>query len=176
VATWIKFYSYDSLTGEFVLSGKNKNGEWVVINTTTGDINDTIVEVGINSKAIEPIYNRKDVDIKPLFTQDVKNCQLYLSNINRNYWVDTAMQHNSFFQMFITNGYAFICKKGVQGHKFTATFIINKDGNLSNISVGKSGNEVLNIELVRIIGSMNTWSAGRKNGQPVSVMVSYPIE
>lgn len=60
--------------------------------------------------------------------------------------------------------------KGIQG-RVTCSFIINKDGSVSNIAILKSVEETLNSEAVRIFREMPNWTPGQHKGTPVPVRV-----
>ncbi|MCH5218347.1 MAG: TonB family protein [Muribaculaceae bacterium] len=61
-------------------------------------------------------------------------------------------------------------EKGIQG-RVTCWFIVNTDGSVSNVSLLRSVNELLNEEAIRIFNSMPDWEPGRINGVPVPVRV-----
>ena len=61
-------------------------------------------------------------------------------------------------------------KKGIQG-RVTCWFIVNPDGSISNVSLLRSVNEMLNQEALRIFSLMPAWSPGRIDGIPVPVRV-----
>jgi protein TonB len=63
---------------------------------------------------------------------------------------------------------------GVQG-KVWITFIIEKDGHLSNITVEKGVGSGLDDEALRVLKLAPAWKPGKQNGQPVRVKYSIPI-
>ena len=65
-------------------------------------------------------------------------------------------------------------KKGIQG-RVTCWFIVNTDGSVSNVSLLRSVNELLNEEALRVFNLMPDWQPGRINGIPVPVMVVRSI-
>ena len=60
--------------------------------------------------------------------------------------------------------------RGIQG-RVTCWFIVNADGSISNVSLLRSVNELLNEEALRIFSLMPAWVPGRINGVPVPVRV-----
>lgn len=66
-------------------------------------------------------------------------------------------------------------EKGIQG-RVKVSFIVEKDGNLSDVKVMWSPNPLLNNEAVRIIKSMPKWNPGMNKGQAVRVKYFVPIE
>lgn len=62
----------------------------------------------------------------------------------------------------------------IQGKVFIS-FIVNKDGSLSDIQVQKSVYKALDDEALRIVRSMPNWQAGMQSGKPVRVKYNIPI-
>lgn len=60
--------------------------------------------------------------------------------------------------------------RGVQG-RVTCSFVVNADGTISNITVLRSVNSVLNEEAIRIFSNMPAWTPGSIDGHPVPVRV-----
>ena len=65
-------------------------------------------------------------------------------------------------------------KAGTQG-RVIASFIVEKDGTITNIKVVKKVSEELDAEAVRVINAMPKWTPGMQNGQPVRVKYTIPI-
>ncbi len=65
-------------------------------------------------------------------------------------------------------------KRKAQGRVMT-TFVIEKDGSISNISVSQSPDESLSNEAIRIIQSFPRWQPGIQNGNPARVELIFPI-
>ena len=63
---------------------------------------------------------------------------------------------------------------GIQG-RVILTFIVKKDGSLSDVRVAKSVDPSLDKEAVRIIKSMPKWSPGIEKGQFVNVKFTVPV-
>lgn len=60
--------------------------------------------------------------------------------------------------------------KGIQG-RVTCWFIVNADGSISNVSLLRSVNPLLNEEAIRIFSIMPDWVPGRIDGIAVPVRV-----
>ena len=65
-------------------------------------------------------------------------------------------------------------KAGLQG-RVVVTFIVEKDGTVSNAKVVKSVSEELDAEALRVINAMPKWKPGMQKGQPVRVKYTIPI-
>ncbi|WP_081834989.1 MULTISPECIES: energy transducer TonB [unclassified Bacteroides] len=65
-------------------------------------------------------------------------------------------------------------EKKIQG-KVVASFIVEKDGSLSNIKVVESVHPLLDAEAVRVISMMPKWKPGIKLNQPVRVIYRVPV-
>ena len=65
-------------------------------------------------------------------------------------------------------------ENGVQG-RVLVSFVIKKDGSLSNVRVVKSVDPALDKEAVRLIKSMPKWSPGKEKGQFVNVKFTVPV-
>ncbi len=65
---------------------------------------------------------------------------------------------------------------GTQG-QVVLTFVVGKDGNISDITVVKTpaGGNILGNEATRVVKTMPKWSPGEANGHPVKVRFTLPI-
>ncbi len=67
-------------------------------------------------------------------------------------------------------------EKGIQGTVYV-TFIVETDGNLSNVKVIRGVNKALDTEAVRVVNLMKKkWKAGTFKGKPVRVQFNLPIK
>ncbi|MCB0663609.1 MAG: energy transducer TonB [Saprospiraceae bacterium] len=55
-------------------------------------------------------------------------------------------------------------------------YIINKQGYLEDISIKKSVHPILDAEAVRVVKRLKRWFPGMKDGKPVKVQFSQPVE
>ena len=65
-------------------------------------------------------------------------------------------------------------KAGHQG-RVIATFVVMKDGSISNAKIVKSVSPELDEEALRVLNAMPNWTPGRQNGQAVNVKYTVPI-
>ena len=65
-------------------------------------------------------------------------------------------------------------KAGIQG-RVILTFVVEKDGTISEPTVVKSVDPVLDAEAVRVISAMPNWVPGRQNGEVVRVKYAVPV-
>ena len=65
-------------------------------------------------------------------------------------------------------------KAGTQG-RVIATFVVKKDGSISDAHVVKSVDPLLDAEALRVINAMPAWTPGSQSGKPVNVKYTVPI-
>ncbi|MBQ2208819.1 MAG: TonB family protein [Prevotella sp.] len=65
-------------------------------------------------------------------------------------------------------------KNGIQG-RVIVTFVIEKDGSISDANVVKSVDSQIDAEALRVVNSMPNWIPGRQNGETVRVKYTVPI-
>ena len=65
-------------------------------------------------------------------------------------------------------------KAGTQG-RVIATFVVEKDGSISDAHVVKPVSTSLDAEALRVINAMPAWTPGKQGGQPVRVKYTVPI-
>ena len=65
-------------------------------------------------------------------------------------------------------------KAGVQG-RVVVTFIVEKDGTISNAKVVRKISEELDAEALRVVNTMPKWQPGMQNGKAVAVKYTIPI-
>jgi len=63
---------------------------------------------------------------------------------------------------------------GIQG-MVIVSFIVEKDGSLSNIHILKGVSPALDEEAMRVIKSMPNWKPGKQRGKEVRVSINLPI-
>ncbi len=64
--------------------------------------------------------------------------------------------------------------KGIQG-KITVSFMVKKDGSVSDVKVLRGVHELLDKETVRVISSSPKWTPGKEKGEVVNVRYNFPI-
>ena len=65
-------------------------------------------------------------------------------------------------------------KKGIQG-KVYVTFVVAKDGTVTNAKVIRGVDPMLDMEALRVINSMPKWTPGKQGGKEVAVQHTVPI-
>lgn len=65
-------------------------------------------------------------------------------------------------------------KKGIQG-RVICTFVVEKDGSITNVKVSKSVEPSLDAEAVRVLSAMPRWIPGKQADKPVSTKYTLPI-
>lgn len=74
-----------------------------------------------------------------------------------------------------TMHYPTIAKEnGVQG-RVVVSFVVEKDGSITNVAVLRSVGPSLDREAIRIVRSMPRWIPGKQNGHTVSVKYQVPV-
>lgn len=83
---------------------------------------------------------------------------------------------NGLMQFISSNlHYPLVCEEnGIQG-RVIVSFIVEKDGSVSDVTVVKSVHPSLDKEAMRIAKSMPKWTPGRLNGKRVRVKYTMPI-
>jgi protein TonB len=67
-----------------------------------------------------------------------------------------------------------VLEKGVHG-RVLASFVVEKDGSLTNFKIIKSVDPDLDKETLRLLKSMPRWKPGTMNGEPVRVKYTVPV-
>lgn len=65
-------------------------------------------------------------------------------------------------------------KNGTQG-RVIVTFVVERDGSITNVNVVKNVDTLLDKEAYRVVRSMPHWIPGRQNGTPVRVNYTVPV-
>ncbi len=65
-------------------------------------------------------------------------------------------------------------KQGVEG-RVVLTFLVNKDGSISDLKVAESVNEEIDTEALRVVSEMPKFIPGRQNGENIEVQFAIPI-
>ena len=63
---------------------------------------------------------------------------------------------------------------GIQG-RVICTFVVERDGSVSDIRIAKSVDPSLDKEAIRVVSTMPRWIPGRQNGQSVRVKFTLPV-
>ena len=65
-------------------------------------------------------------------------------------------------------------ENGVQG-RVTISFVVEKDGSVTDVKVAKSVDPSLDKEALRVVKSMPRWTPGKQNGATVRVKYNVPV-
>lgn len=65
-------------------------------------------------------------------------------------------------------------ENGIQG-RVICTFVVERDGSVSDIRIAKSVDPSLDKEAIRVVSTMPRWIPGRQNGQSVRVKFTLPV-
>lgn len=65
-------------------------------------------------------------------------------------------------------------ENGIHG-RVVISFVVERDGSLSNFKVYQSVNPLLDREAMRVVKAMPKWKPGRQKGTPVRVKMTLPI-
>ena len=66
-------------------------------------------------------------------------------------------------------------ENGIQG-RVVATFVVERDGSITDVKIVKSVDPSLDKEAVRVLKSMPKWIPGKQNGQAVRVKYNLPVQ
>ncbi len=66
-------------------------------------------------------------------------------------------------------------ENGVQGTVYV-TFVVNKDGSVSNAKVLRGVDPSLDAEALRVVSTLPKWKPGKQSGTPVRVSYNVPIK
>lgn len=65
-------------------------------------------------------------------------------------------------------------ENGIQGKVFV-TFVVNKDGSVSNAKIARGVDASLDAEALRVVSTLPRWKPGKQRGVPVRVSYTVPI-
>lgn len=67
------------------------------------------------------------------------------------------------------------CRENCVQGRVIVTFVVEKNGSISNVKVAKSLDPLLDKEAVRVVNGMPKWNPGKQNGVPVRVRYIIPV-
>ena len=65
-------------------------------------------------------------------------------------------------------------ENGIQG-KVYVTFVVSKDGSVTNATIARGVDPSLDKEALRVVNSLPKWKPGKQRGKPVNVSYTVPI-
>jgi TonB family protein len=132
-----------------------------------------------NSKTI----NKSNSEVKSVINSATNEASNNVDKNQNNEVLSIAEQMPS-FPGGVNNLYKFLrenihyppyCREAdIQG-KVVISFVVNKDGSLSDIQVQRSVYKALDDEALRLVRSMPNWQAGMQAGEPVRVKYDIPV-
>jgi hypothetical protein len=97
------------------------------------------------------IYNTSSIEVKPDFPGGIEK-----------------------FYKFVGNNFQTPEEDGLKG-KIYVTFVVEKDGSLTDIRVVRDIGYGTGKEAIRVLNKCPKWIPGQKNGKPIRVIYSIPI-
>ena len=147
------------------------------------------VSMGDNITASYVGYESKTIGVSKLYSESSKTNEYYIGlqkeaetdNFEKVYDVVKQMPEFSGGQSalfeFLSKSIRYpeaARKNSIQGRVIT-TFVVEKDGSISNARVVKSVNPDLDAEALRVVNSMPNWNPGKQDGKAVRVKYTVPV-
>ncbi len=123
-------------------------------------------EVDDNTEIVQKVEIKEEVieDDQPFLTAEtMPSFQGGTLNDFRN-WVQGRVKYPSIAQ-----------ENGIQG-KVTLSFVIERDGRLTNIQVLQTPDRSLSEEAIRVLNQSPKWSPGKQRNQAVRVKYTLPVD
>lgn len=110
----------------------------------------------IEKKDDNTIYDLTGIDVRPVFPEGQEKLNSYINENLLKVGFETQTKANA---------------------KSFATFVVEKDGSLSDIKILGKGkvDSRKSEELIRILKSLPKWNPGKQNGQIVRVLYVLPL-
>ena len=138
-------------------SNTSENGTSTSVTLGTGgigSISNTLTGNDADGKETKTILNPAMVDVKPDFPGGLKKFYEYVAN----HFDASAAENGSIISIFVS-------------------FVVEKDGSLTDIKVLKNPGFGLDIEAIRVLKSIKTkWKPGMVKGKPVRTSYTLPIK
>ena len=147
------------------------------------------VSMGDNITASYVGYESKTIGVSKVYSESSKSGEYYIGLHKESESVDPEKVYDVVEQMpEFPGGPAALYEtlvnsiqypeeariKGAQGRAIV-TFVVEKDGSISNARVVKSVDPSLDAEALRVINSMPKWNPGKQGGEPVRVKYTAPV-
>ena len=147
------------------------------------------VSMGDNITASYVGYESKTIGVSKLFSESSKTNEYYIGLQKETGEDQSEKIYDVVKQMpEFPNGHAALFeylsksiqypeearKNSIQG-RVIATFVVEKDGSISNARVVRSIDPSLDAEALRVINSMPNWTPGTQEGEPVRVKYTVPV-
>ena len=141
----------NAVVGPVTQTGKETN---LTSLPAEGDGNGAVAGAGSGSGTEETIYDGTSVEIYPDFEGGMKGWEKYLRR-NLRYPYD-AQEQNKQGKVFIS-------------------FVVEKDGSISNVTLVRGVHKSLDEEAARVIKKSPKWKPGIQNGRAVRVRYNMPV-
>ena len=138
-------------------NSKTKSSEAVKTKTGTTDAIMTIDEPAFSSSTTtneeNVVYNAAGIDVKPDFPGGMEK----------------------FYQFVDSNFKTPEGAKNIKGKKIYITFIVEKDGSITDIKIRRDAGYNTGSEALRVLKDSPKWNPGEHNGKKIRVLYSLPI-
>lgn len=145
-------------------ASQTKNSEIPIVKVNTSSYTDSdlvIDEPGPSQVVINDndnaVYNTAGIEVKPEFPGGIEKFFKFVDN-NFKYPQDAE-----------------IANTDLKGSKVYATFVVEKDGSLTDIKILRDAGYGTGAEAIRVLKKCPKWIPGQQNGKKVRVLYSVPI-
>ncbi|WP_082564382.1 energy transducer TonB [Flavobacterium sp. Root420] len=145
-------------------TSQTKNSEIPIVKVNTSSYTDSdlvIDEPGPSQVVINDndnaVYNTAGIEVKPEFPGGMEKFFKFVDN-NFKYPQDAE-----------------IANIDLKGSKVYATFVVEKDGSLTDIKILRDAGYGTGAEAIRVLKKCPKWIPGQQNGKKVRVLYSVPI-
>lgn len=111
---------------------------------------------------------------KTEMTEDEEDNQVYVSNVQMPQYPEGGLTGAMQYIRKNIKYPAIAQENGIQGN-VTVSFIVEKDGSITNITVAKGINPYLDKEAIRVVSSMPKWNPGIRQGKVVRCKYVIPV-
>ena len=147
------------------------------------------VSMGDNITASYVGYESKTIGVSKVYSESSKSNEYYIGLHKESESVDPEKIYDVVEEMpqfpggqaalleFLSKNIRYpeeARKNSIQGRAIV-TFVVEKDGSISNARVVKSVDSQLDAEALRVINSMPKWNPGKQNGEPMRVKYTVPV-
>ena len=157
---------------------ENGNGKWINFDSDfksiviQGSVKDSLKEGewdGMDGERIAcvDIYKHGNLVSGTYYFKSGKKYQFYTDDVEPTYANGGPAGFNTYLAKAVV--YPVPDRDGKSQGKVVATFVIEKDGTLSNIKIVRSPTDSMAAEIVRVIKASPPWIPGIQNGVPVRV-------
>jgi protein TonB len=174
---WIENYPNGNIKAKGKYKEGEKAGKWQYYNFNGELSGEKVWEEGavVSEQEFAPIdmntyaFALSDTNLtsKPIFI----NC-----NKGKSEEADFQCAQKKMLEFLYTNiRYPGIARENGEQGECVVSFIVEKDGSLSNFEIVRSVSPTLDKESIRVISSMPPWVPGKIDGKPVRVWYNMPV-